>query len=117
MNTELRAAGQLHGFARRLVAEGLMEEQAAMDASIAASKKGLTVLAWMVKNKGLDPEALVNAASVEYGVPIIDKERGFIGYRGTKKDVTQEHQAKEKLKELAHHQQQIQIELHLVVLN
>jgi type IV pilus assembly protein PilB len=72
MNTELKAASQLHGFARRLVAEGLMEEQAALDASVNAGKKGLTILAWMIKNKDLDPEALTNAASVEYGVPIID---------------------------------------------
>lgn len=72
MNTELKATSQLHGFARRLVAEGLMEEQAALDASINAGKKGLTILAWMIKNKTLDPEALTNAASVEYGVPIID---------------------------------------------
>ena len=72
MNTALKAASQLHGFARRLVAEGLMEEQAALDASIDASKKGLTILAWMIKNEQLDPEALTNAASVEYGVPIID---------------------------------------------
>ena len=72
MNTELKATSQLHGFARRLVAEGLMEEQAALDASINAGKKGLTILAWMIKSNDLDPEALTNAASVEYGVPIID---------------------------------------------
>lgn len=38
MNTELKATSQLHGFARRLVAEGLMEEQAAINASVAAGK-------------------------------------------------------------------------------
>lgn len=72
MNTELKATSQLHGFARRLVAEGLMEEQTALDASINAGKKGNTILAWMIKNNSLDPEALINAASIEYGVPIID---------------------------------------------
>ncbi len=72
MNTELKANSKLHGFARRLVAEGLMEEQAAIEAGIEANKHGVTVLAWMIRNKSLDPEALVNAASVEYGVPIID---------------------------------------------
>jgi type IV pilus assembly protein PilB len=72
MNTELKATNNLHGFARRLVAEGLMEEQAALDASVSASKHGLTILAWMIKNHDLDPEALINAASVEYGVPILD---------------------------------------------
>ena len=72
MNTELKATNQLHGFARRLVAEGLMEEQVARDASINAGKKGLTILAFMIKNLSLDPQVLITAASVEYGVPIID---------------------------------------------
>ena len=72
MNTELKATGQLHGFARRLVAEGLMDEQAAIGAGIAASKSGKTILAWLIKNNSVDPEALTIAASVEYGVPIID---------------------------------------------
>jgi len=72
MNTELKASSQLHGFARRLVAEGLMEEKAALDASVDAGEKGLTILAWMIKNQSLDPQVLINAASVEYGVPIID---------------------------------------------
>jgi type IV pilus assembly protein PilB len=72
MNTELKATNQLHGFARRLVAEGLMEEQVARDASVSAGKNGLTILAWLIKNNELDPEALINAASVEYGVPILD---------------------------------------------
>ncbi len=72
MNTELKPTGQLHGFARRLVAEGLMDDKVALDASENAGKNGLTVLAWMIKSKALDPEVLINAASVEYGVPIID---------------------------------------------
>ncbi len=72
MNTELKSTSQLHGFARRLVAEGLMDEKVALDANVQAGKKGITVLAWMIKNKSLDPEVLINAASVEYGVPIID---------------------------------------------
>ncbi|MFC1778495.1 ATPase, T2SS/T4P/T4SS family, partial [Pseudomonadota bacterium] len=72
MNTELKAARQLHGFARRLVAEGLMDEQAAAEAGVQASKSGKTILAWLIKNNSVDPEALTLAASVEYGVPIID---------------------------------------------
>jgi len=72
MNTELKAPSELRGFARRLVAEGLMEEQAAIDASIDAGEKGLTILAWMIKNHGVEPEALATAASVEYGIPSID---------------------------------------------
>jgi len=72
MNTELKPANNLHGFARRLVAEGLMDEKVAFDACVQAGKQKLTVLAWMIKNNALDPEVLINAASVEYGVPIVD---------------------------------------------
>ena len=72
MNTERKVSSQLRGFARRLVAEGLLEEQAAIDATIDAGKKGLTILAWMIKDKGVAPEALATAASVEYGIPNID---------------------------------------------
>jgi type IV pilus assembly protein PilB len=72
MNTELKATSQLHGFARRLVAEGLMEEQAAVSAGVEAHKSGLTILAWLIKQKVVDPQALTIAASVEYGIPIID---------------------------------------------
>jgi type IV pilus assembly protein PilB len=72
MNTELKVSNHLHGFARRLVAEGLLEEQAALDAVDLAGKKGSTILAWMIKENGVDPEVLAAAASVEYGVPLID---------------------------------------------
>ena len=72
MNTELKVSNQLRGFARRLVAEGLLDEPAALDACDQASKKGMTVLAWLTKQNGLDPQVLASAASVEYGVPIID---------------------------------------------
>jgi len=72
MNTELRVSNQLRGFARRLVAEGLMEEQKALEACDKASKNGDTVLAWLSKENDMDPAVLASAASVEYGVPLID---------------------------------------------
>ncbi len=72
MNTELKVSKQLHGFARRLVAEGLMEEQAAFEANVEASKQGMTMLAWMIRNRQVESQALATAASVEYGIPQID---------------------------------------------
>ena len=72
MSTELRVSNQLRGFARRLVAENLMEEQAALDACDQASRKGVTVLAWLAQEKALDQQDLAIAASFEYGVPLID---------------------------------------------
>ena len=72
MNTELKSTSRLHGLARRLVAEGMMEEKIALDACVDAGKQELTVLAYMIKTNALDPEVLINIASVEYGVPIVD---------------------------------------------
>lgn len=72
MSSEIKASHQLHGFARRLVAEGLLKEQVAIEAGLSASKNGLTILAWIIKNIELDAQALTQAASVEYGVPVID---------------------------------------------
>ncbi len=72
MNSELKVTSQLRGFARRLVAEGLLEEQAALEACDSASKKGVTVLAWLNQQTDLDPATLAAAASVEYGVPLLD---------------------------------------------
>jgi type IV pilus assembly protein PilB len=72
MNTELKVSNHLHGFARRLVSEGLLEEQAALDAVESAAKKGCTILAWMIRENSVDPELLATAAAVEYGVPLID---------------------------------------------
>jgi type IV pilus assembly protein PilB len=72
VNTELKVSNHLHGFARRLVAEGILEEQAALEAVELAGKKGSTILAWMIREKRVNPEILAAAASVEYGVPLID---------------------------------------------
>ncbi len=72
MNTEVKVSNQLRGFARRLVAENLLDEQTALDACDQASKKGVTVLAWLAKHNQLDPQVLANAASIEYGVPLLD---------------------------------------------
>jgi type IV pilus assembly protein PilB len=72
MNTELKVTNQLRGFARRLVAENLLDEQAALDACDQASKKGITVLAYLTKQGAVDPTTLASAASVEYGVPLLD---------------------------------------------
>ena len=72
MSTELKVSSHLHGFARRLVAEGLLDEQAALEAHEKAAKKGRTVLAWLIGEDGLDLEVLATLASEEYGVPLLD---------------------------------------------
>ena len=69
MNTELQVTGQLRGFARRLVAEGLLDEQSALKATDSARQKGTTVLDWLIREQELDADLLASAASIEYGVP------------------------------------------------
>mgnify|MGYP000566126189 CR=1 FL=1 len=83
MNTELKVSSQLRGFARRLVAEGLMEEQNALQACDNASKSGVTVLAWLSKEGNLDPAMLAQAASVEYGVPLLNVNAMDLGQTPT----------------------------------
>lgn len=72
MNSELKPSGHLHGFARRLVAEGLIDEDAALEAVDLASKNGKTVLAWLTSESDLETDVLAATASVEYGVPLLD---------------------------------------------
>jgi type IV pilus assembly protein PilB len=72
MNTELKATNRLHGLARRLVSDGVMDEESAVSASESANKKGRTMLAWMIEQEDVDQDLLATTASLEYGVPLID---------------------------------------------
>lgn len=72
MITEQTASNHLRGFVRRLVAESLMDEVSAIEACEHAAKNKTTILAWLIKNSEIEPAALANAASVEYGVPLVD---------------------------------------------
>jgi type IV pilus assembly protein PilB len=72
VNTELKVSNHLHGFARRLVSEGLVDERTALATVEQAGKAGRTVLAWLIREGGIEPGPLAMAASVEYGVPLID---------------------------------------------
>jgi type IV pilus assembly protein PilB len=72
MSSELKVSNHLHGFARRLVSEGLIDEPVALDAVEHAAKQGSTILAWMIQENSIQPEQLAAAASIEYGVPLVD---------------------------------------------
>ena len=65
MNTELKISGHLLGFARRLVSEGYMDEPAALRAVEQATQKGRTLLAWLIRENGVDPALLAAAASLQ----------------------------------------------------
>jgi len=63
---------QLSGLARRLVHDGLLEEQKAEDALKEARKNKITLVSHLVENKILSGKAIANAASLEFGVPLFD---------------------------------------------
>jgi type IV pilus assembly protein PilB len=72
MNTEFKVTSNLHGLARRLVTEEILEASAAEAAVADCAKKNKTLLAWLIKNSAADPAVLAMAAAEEYGVPLID---------------------------------------------
>jgi type IV pilus assembly protein PilB len=72
MNTEFKVTSNLHGLARRLVAEEILDAGAAERAFEESSKKNKTLLAWLIKNNSADSGLLAMAAAEEYGVPLID---------------------------------------------
>jgi type IV pilus assembly protein PilB len=72
MNTEFQVTSNLHGLARRLVSEGILDEARAEDACAQSSKKNKTLLKWLISSNEADSAALAAAASAEYGIPVID---------------------------------------------
>ncbi|MCB1849159.1 MAG: Flp pilus assembly complex ATPase component TadA, partial [Halieaceae bacterium] len=69
-----KAIGQLSGLAGRLVAEGLIEAQAAAQAQKDASLERMPYVQYLVEKKGVDSQRLAEVASQEFGVPLFDIE-------------------------------------------
>jgi len=72
MNTEFKVTSNLHGLAKRLVAEEIVDAATAERATADSGKKSKTLLAWLIKNNSAEPRLLAMAAAEEYGVPLID---------------------------------------------
>ena len=62
----------LSGLARRLVADGLLEEEAAGQAFQDALSKKTPFVKFLVENGIVDGRAIAHAASSEFGVPMVD---------------------------------------------
>lgn len=62
----------LSGLPRRLVQDGIIAEQAILDAAEAAKKAHLPLVAYLVSNELADSRAIAVAASHEFGVPLLD---------------------------------------------
>ncbi len=62
----------LSGLARKLVADGLLQEQAASDAFQEALTNKIPFVKYLVDNKLGDAKVIAHAASTEFGVPLLD---------------------------------------------
>jgi type IV pilus assembly protein PilB len=63
---------KLSGLARRLVAEGLLDEAAANNAQLEARKKKTSLANYLVEDKKLNARKVAIAASTEFGMPLFD---------------------------------------------
>lgn len=63
---------RLTGLARRIVADGLLSEQAAMEANQAAAKASQSLISHLVETKRVDARTLAHLASEEFGAPLMD---------------------------------------------
>ena len=64
--------GFLGGFARRLVADGLLAEDQARDLQQKALKSGSPFVSVLVENKVSTPAKIAEAGSIEFGIPLLD---------------------------------------------
>ena len=62
----------LTGLPRRLVQDGIISEQDVIEASEAARKEKMPLVAYLVSNEMADSRAIAVAASHEFGVPLLD---------------------------------------------
>ena len=62
----------LSGMARRLVTEGLLPEAAIRQAVLDAAREKATLTGWLLSRKLVDSARLAQAASVEFGMPMLD---------------------------------------------
>lgn len=67
-----QAAVFLGGLARRLVADGLLPEEQARAVQQKALKEGLPFVSLLVEGKLVSPPKIAEAASIEFGAPLLD---------------------------------------------
>jgi type IV pilus assembly protein PilB len=62
----------LAGLPRRLVQDGIVSEEQLQEASVAAKKEKLPLIAYLVSSELADSRSIAVAASHEFGVPLLD---------------------------------------------
>ena len=66
------AVTQLSGLARKLVEDGIIEQDKVISAQEAATKKKMPFVSYLVENKLADAKKIAQSASEEFGVPLVD---------------------------------------------
>jgi len=64
----------LSGVARRLVADGILPDAEARNASEAAARQKIPFGAWLIENSLVSSQQLAMACSAEFGMPLLDVE-------------------------------------------
>jgi type IV pilus assembly protein PilB len=70
--TSAKSTPSLGGLARRLVQDGIVQEAAVEEAEAAAKQKATPLVSYLVSNQIADPREVALAASLEFGVPLLD---------------------------------------------
>ena len=63
---------RLTGLGRRLVQDGLVDEETARQAQEASKKQGVSLVNQLVEKAKLEPRQIVMAAASEFGIPVLD---------------------------------------------
>ena len=75
---------RLSGLAQRLINDGLLSEQEAENAQLAAKEADLAFVSYLVENKIISSQHIATIASEEFGVPLFDIETMNIELSATK---------------------------------
>jgi type IV pilus assembly protein PilB len=78
------ASVRLSSLAQRLISDGLLSEQEAENAQLAAKEADLAFVSYLVKNKIISSQHIATIASEEFGVPLFDIETMNIELSATK---------------------------------
>ena len=74
----------LSGLARKLVSDGLLTDEAALEATEGAQKDKVPFVTYVVQNKMVNSLQLANTAAQEFGVPLFDIETAELDEEVTK---------------------------------
>jgi type IV pilus assembly protein PilB len=72
MAAVVQSINGLRGLARRLVADGILDEQAGLDAQDAASKARIPLHRYLISKNLADASTVASSAAIEFGLPLID---------------------------------------------